>query len=75
MTSKQIMKNYFENAGAFTPKAYSLMFEALLEIGFDWEAEIKAYPYMDGAAWNLEWLSGVLKEITGMTWEELTDDN
>ena len=80
MTSKKIM----EKIGV-TPMSvrdvqdnYKLMLYALIEIGLDWEGNIKAFPEKTRPVLtltqDLEWLSGILKQVTGMTWGELTND-
>jgi len=59
--------------------ATPVMLYALIEIGLDWESEIMTYPedhrQLHERADDLEWLSGILKQATGMTWGDLTDDN
>jgi hypothetical protein len=81
MTTKQIMEKIWITfvSGREVQDNYKLMLYALIEIGLDWESGIMTYPKLHRQlhpnAKDLEWLSGILKQVTGMTWEELTDDN
>jgi hypothetical protein len=76
MTSKQIIARIWDTPGAFesVKRNYTAMLGALLEIGLDWEGDLKASPWMKIETRDLNWLSMKLKHITGMTWEELTND-
>jgi hypothetical protein len=81
MTSKEIVERVQK---IYVPsnrikENYFVMFGALLEIGLDWEGKINYFPEAARPAISLykdlEWLSGILKQVTGITWEELTDGN
>jgi len=72
MTSKEVMGKIWNTPGS----AECLMLKALIEIGLDWEAKIKDFPeesrQMLTITKELEWLSGILEQVTGLAWEELT---